>query len=60
MIAELVEWRLQRYLLAKQAVPRRVCSELNHSGGKPIVMLDRRRYPNLPEGDVELLVDGQL
>ncbi len=59
MVAELVEWRLQRYLLAKQAAPEGACVlKLISSSGKPILMLDRRRYPNLPEGETEFVADG--
>ena len=61
MVAELVEWRLQRYLLAKQAAPEGACVlKVNHSNGKPILMIDRGRYPNLPEGDAEFVADGDL
>jgi superfamily II DNA or RNA helicase/diadenosine tetraphosphate (Ap4A) HIT family hydrolase/HKD family nuclease len=59
MVSELVEYRLQRYLLASQESPEGAyLLKLNHSGGKPILMLDRRRCPNLPEGDAEFLADG--
>ncbi len=47
MVAELIEWRLQRYLLVKQAAPDGACVlEVNHSGGKPILM---PRSSALPE-----------
>ena len=61
MVAELVEWRLQQYLLAKQGAPEGAyILKVNHSSGKPILMLDRGRCPNLPEGDAEFLADGDL
>ena len=61
MVSELVEWRLQRYLLAKQTAPEGAyILKVNHSGGKPILMLDRVRCPNLPEGDAEFLADGAV
>ncbi len=61
MVAELVDWRLARYLLAKQAAPEGAyILKVNHSSGKPILMLDRVRCPNLPEGDAEFVADGAL
>ncbi len=63
MVAELVEYRLARHLLA--AVPadhpgNSFTATLFHSGGKPILRLDRRRFEHIPEGPTEFVADGQL
>jgi superfamily II DNA or RNA helicase/diadenosine tetraphosphate (Ap4A) HIT family hydrolase/HKD family nuclease len=59
MVAELVDWRLARYLFNKQpedtsAVRLRV----SQSNGRPLVWLERERNPGLPEGRVEFIADG--
>lgn len=62
MVAELVEWRLHDYFVrgaretasADEAVLR-----VSHAGGTPIIRLDRKRFPGLPEGTAALLADGE-
>jgi hypothetical protein len=50
MVGELIEFRLARHLLGKAT--RRsgefVC-KLGHADGRPLVWLDRERYPQMPE-----------
>ena len=59
MVAELVEWRLADYLLRSDAVATgSVPCRVIHASGKPIISLDRAKNPQLPEGDVPLMVDG--
>ncbi len=59
MVAEIVEWRLQRYLLDKAPPSTEdAVLKLTHSSGKPILMLDRGKHPDLPEGEVEFLANG--
>ncbi|MEN9644057.1 MAG: hypothetical protein RL238_726 [Actinomycetota bacterium] len=59
MVAEIVEWRLQRYLLDKSPPESTdAVLKLTHAGGKPILMLDRGKHPDLPEGEVEFLANG--
>jgi superfamily II DNA or RNA helicase/diadenosine tetraphosphate (Ap4A) HIT family hydrolase/HKD family nuclease len=60
MAAELVEYRLARYLVGKEetAAGAWIC-KVSHSGGKPLLFLDRKRYPELPEGETEFVAEGQ-
>jgi len=59
MVAELIEWRLQRYLLAsRSSATGNPVLRLIHNAGKPILMFDRVRYPQIPEGEVEFLANG--
>src|SRR5205807_1663639 len=60
MAAELVEYRLARYLVGKEesAAGAWIC-KVGHSGGKPLLFLDRKRYPRLPEGETEFVAEGQ-
>jgi SOS-response transcriptional repressor LexA len=63
MVAELVDYRLARHLLAKTATKDSASgfrAKLFHAGGKPILRLDRSRYPQIPDGEVEFLADGRL
>jgi superfamily II DNA or RNA helicase/diadenosine tetraphosphate (Ap4A) HIT family hydrolase/HKD family nuclease len=59
MAAELVEYRLARYLVGKEEVAAGawVC-KVTHAGGKPIVFLDRKR-PGLPDGESTFVADGR-
>lgn len=63
MVAEIVEWRLARYLLGAPADPLDQRSdaarcEVSHVGGDPIVQLSRAQHPDLPLGELPLVVDG--
>lgn len=53
MVAELVEYRLARYLAGKGQTfgpgAEMVC-RVSHASGRPIIWLDRRRHPNMPAG----------
>jgi hypothetical protein len=58
MVAELVDWRLARYLFNKQpddAVRLRV----SQSNGRPLVWLDRDHNPSLPTGWTAFTADGE-
>jgi superfamily II DNA or RNA helicase/diadenosine tetraphosphate (Ap4A) HIT family hydrolase/HKD family nuclease len=59
MTAELVEYRLARYLVGKEEVSTGawVC-KVSHAGGRPMLFFDRKRYPDLPEGPAEFVADG--
>ena len=60
LVAELVDWRLQRYLLNKETGDGGApILRVTHSGGSPILMLDRKRFPQLPQGETEFLADGE-
>ena len=60
MVAEIVEYRLARYLTGKdvEASGAWVC-KLSHSDGRPLVWLDRRKYPDLPEGETAFMAEGR-
>jgi len=59
-VAEIIDWRLQRYLLNREAAdPGTPVLRVTHSGGNPILMLDRSRYPDLPQGETDFLADGE-
>jgi hypothetical protein len=60
MAAEVVEYRLARYLVGKEetAAGASVC-KVSHSGGKPILFVDRKRSPELPDGQAEFVADGR-
>jgi superfamily II DNA or RNA helicase/diadenosine tetraphosphate (Ap4A) HIT family hydrolase/HKD family nuclease len=60
MAAELVEYRLARYLVGKEtAAGAWICKD-SHTGGKPLLFLDRKRYPDLPEGEAEFVANGRI
>ncbi len=70
LVAEVVDWRLVRYLDDLQARQRDgadrgggpVVAQLKvaqNTSGRPILFLRREQNPPLPEGEVELMVDGQ-
>jgi hypothetical protein len=57
---EIVEWRLAEYLdQQKVDLADRRLLKVIHAGKKPIVKLDRNRYPDLPRDWTPLLIDGQ-
>jgi superfamily II DNA or RNA helicase/diadenosine tetraphosphate (Ap4A) HIT family hydrolase len=61
-VRELVEWRLAEYLQRAhdggQADERIVC-KVSHAGGRPIIFLDRNRYPQTPDGWTDVTVEGE-
>jgi superfamily II DNA or RNA helicase/HKD family nuclease/SOS-response transcriptional repressor LexA len=63
MVAEIVEYRLAKHLLAATVNSGSATSfqaRVFHSSGKPILQLDRNRFPHIPEGETEFLADGRL
>jgi len=59
MAAELVEFRLASYLAGKDRSSSNEWScKVSHTDGSPIVLLDRIKAPDLPEGAVEFNADG--
>jgi superfamily II DNA or RNA helicase/diadenosine tetraphosphate (Ap4A) HIT family hydrolase len=60
MVAELVEYRLARYLFTKAAGAgdAMVC-RVSQASGRPILFLDRARYPRLPTGPTSFWADGE-
>ncbi|HRI07520.1 MAG TPA: DEAD/DEAH box helicase family protein, partial [Nannocystaceae bacterium] len=66
MTAELVDLRLREYLqrernYAATILPFVAPIELavGHGGRNPVLQLDRRRRADIPEGDIEVEVDGE-
>lgn len=65
MTDELVQLRLREHidgLLEKQPLDVDMAPAVlvvSHSSGKPILRFDRSRRPDLPEGDVPVVVDGE-
>ena len=65
MTAELVELRLRdyktRHRFAGEVIPfaAPITMRVSHSSGNPILRFDRSRRPDLPEGEVEVLLDDE-
>ena len=62
MVAELVEWRLHEYFLrGADSTPTgdEAILRVSHSGGTPILRLDRQKAPFLPAGPTRFVADGE-
>lgn len=61
MAAELVDWRLARYLDTKGLTRAGAAVlKVSHAGGRPILFLNRDKNPPLPqERDIEVEADGR-
>jgi superfamily II DNA or RNA helicase/HKD family nuclease len=62
LVRELVEWRLAEYLQRTPETPEaeeRIVCKVSHAGGRPIIFLDRNKYPHTPEGWTDVLVDDE-
>ena len=62
-VRELVEWRLAEYLQRGHGtvdVEESKVLKVSHSGGKPIIFLDREKYTDLAAGWTNVLIDGEL
>ena len=55
LVAELVDWRLARFLFGRANSARLRVGQAN---GLPLVWLDRERNPGLPMGETRFLADG--
>jgi hypothetical protein len=64
MVTEIIEWRLAEYLLRPSVVGQGSGGEIrcrvSHSGGSPIIRIDRAKYPHLPTEPTEVRVDGEV
>jgi hypothetical protein len=59
MVAEIIEYRLASYVLNKETSTTRSWScRLTFTDGHPAIRLDRRQYPDLPEGTLSFVADG--
>jgi superfamily II DNA or RNA helicase/diadenosine tetraphosphate (Ap4A) HIT family hydrolase/HKD family nuclease len=62
LVRELVDWRLAEYL---QRSPEgggpgeEIVCKVSHSGGRPIIFLDRNKYPYTPEGWTDVDIEGE-
>lgn len=62
MVAELVQWRLHDYFVrgaSDEAVGDGTVLRVSHASGTPIIRLDRRQSPALPEGASDFIADGE-
>ncbi|HEX4865080.1 MAG TPA: hypothetical protein VFV02_13500 [Acidimicrobiales bacterium] len=60
MVAELVDWRLGRYLFSKGAESTPAMRlRVSQSNSRPLVWLDRARYADLPTGETPFVADGE-
>ena len=58
MLSELVDWRLAAYL--DRPVRGRILMRVSHAGERPMLWLDRKRYPNAPSGrEITVIADGR-
>ena len=63
MVRELVDWRLAEYLqrpLADGALSEEMVCKVSHAAGRPIIFLDRKKYPHVPEGWANVSVEGEV
>ena len=62
MVEELVDYRLARYLFTKGGNPLEAAFRLKviQAHGRPILMLDRDRNPQLPEGETSFIADDVI
>lgn len=59
MVAEVIEYRLASYVLNKdKSTTRSWTCRLTFTDGHPAIRLDRRQYPDLPEGPLSFVADG--
>jgi len=60
MVAEIVEYRLSRYLTGKETASEDAwVLKVSHSDGRPILFLHRERNAGLPEGNTLFVADGR-
>jgi hypothetical protein len=62
LVRELVDWRLAEYL-ERSLTSDRVAAgsfeaRVSQTNGRPILFLDRKRYPNTPTGDHPVWIEG--
>jgi hypothetical protein len=55
MVRELVDLRLAQYLQREEII-----CKVSHTGGRPLIFLDRDKYPNTPEGWTNVSIDGEV
>jgi len=60
MVAEILEWRLADHLLNRVAIfSGAIRCRLSHSGGNPIVFLNRKQHAGLPMGETVFVANGE-
>lgn len=55
LVAEIVDWRLARFLFGRANVAR---LRVGQTEGRPLLWLDRERNPGLPSGEARFMADG--
>ena len=61
LVRELVDWRLVEYLergTGSDTTDGGFVAKVSQTNGRPILFLDRARYPHTPTGDLPIWVDG--
>lgn len=59
-LAEWVDYRLCRYVDTKRLAEGAWQLRVSHNaGGNPIIWLDRRKHPGVPEGEAAVRIDGE-
>ncbi|MST33840.1 HIT domain-containing protein [Acidimicrobiaceae bacterium USS-CC1] len=60
LLAEWVDYRLCRYVDTKRLAEGAWQLRVSHNAsGNPIIWLDRRKHPGLPEGEAAVRIDGE-
>jgi hypothetical protein len=60
MVAELIDWRLARYLFTTQVDAQGGFRlRVSQASGRPLVWLDRDRNPGVPSGETPFVADGE-
>jgi hypothetical protein len=59
LLGELVDYRLCRYLDVTEARVGEWRLRVGQTAGRPLVWLDRPRNPGLPEGAVDVMIEGR-
>jgi hypothetical protein len=59
MVAELVDWRLARYLDTRRTAGV-IQLKVSHASGRPILLFDRGRDPEIPHGTVDVVAGDQV
>lgn len=60
LLDELVEYRLAAYLARSRGGADKMLLRVTHAGvGRPIIMLDRKNHPDIPEGPTVVRAQGE-
>lgn len=59
LLAELVEYRMAKYLHEATIAASTLRLRVSHTNGRPILFLDRQNHPSTPEGSTHVIAEGQ-